>query len=186
MLESLAFLCKNVSILPRARHVPHRPPAILLFTLKKTSFSPRKSAALQAACQITSIQQCLLLRARGARPLQGHGGRGRRHEKKCFSLHSGGVRAETDELPARRSGVGSASVRRRVAPLARPPKENQHFGRMGGMAWRARIVMAATSASLSQCSRSPRRRHHSAALRAACASMSSRSLRRTPLGVFDR
>ena len=27
------------------------------------------------------------------------------------------------------------------------------------MAWRARIVMAATSASLSQCSRSPRRRH---------------------------
>ena len=40
-----------------------------------------QSAALQAACQITSIQQCLLLRARGARPLQGHGGRAPRHEK---------------------------------------------------------------------------------------------------------
>ena len=40
--------------------------------------------------------------------------------------------------------------------------------------------MAATSASLSQCSRSPRRRHHSAALRAACASMSISDLSAAP------
>ena len=76
--------------------------------------------------------------------------------------------------------AGAALVRRRVAPLARPPKKNLHFGRMGGMAWRARIVMAATSASLSQCSRSPRRRHHSAALRAACESMSISDLSADP------
>ena len=146
-----------------------------------------QSAALLAACQIISIQQCLLLRARGARPLQGHGGRARRHEKNIAFPY---ILEGFGRKPMNYQRAGAALVRRWFgvgsAPLARPPKENHHFGRMGGMAWRARIVMAATSASLSQCSRSPRRRHHSAALRAACASMSSRSLRRTPLGVFDR
>ena len=54
MLDPVAFLCKNVSILPRARHVPHRPPAILLFSLKKTSFSPRKVKGSGGNPQITS------------------------------------------------------------------------------------------------------------------------------------
>ena len=54
VLDPLAFLCKNVSILPRARHVPHRPPAILLFSLKKTSFSPRKVKGSGGNPQITS------------------------------------------------------------------------------------------------------------------------------------
>ena len=74
-----------------------------------------QSAALPAACQITSHQQCLLLllRARGARPLQGHGDRPRRHEKNnAFPYILEGFGRKPTNYQRAGAGVGPASGRR--------------------------------------------------------------------------